>query len=178
MMIEVAQKVTEPELVQAAAYFAALPKRPWIRTVETRIAPVTKPDYFGWLDLVKNGGTERLNGRIVELPEDWDRSWIEDPHSGVVAYVPRGSIARGNRIVHRSTEPALACANCHGADLRGIGDLPPIAGRSPSYIARMLWDFKMGARGGPAAGPMQAPVAALDGSDLTDVAAYLSTLPR
>jgi cytochrome c553 len=164
--------------VQAAAYFSSLPKRPWIRTVETKVAPVTKPDYFGWLDLVKNGGNEPLHGRIVELPEDWDRAWIEDPHSGVVAYVPPGSIARGHAIVQRSTEKAPACTFCHGPDLRGMGDLPPIAGRSPSYIARMLWDFKTGARGGPAALPMQAPVAPLDGSDLTDVAAYLSSLRR
>ena len=175
-MIGVATRLTDAELAQAADYFSHLPRRPWFRVVETDTVPATKPDYYGWFDLVKNGGTEPIKGRIIELPEDWDRTWIEDPHSGVVAYVPPGSVSRGEALVRMAGNSAVACATCHGPDLRGMGETPSIAGRSPAYVARMLWDIKSGARSGPAVALMQPVVAQLSGSDITDLAAYLVSL--
>lgn len=177
LMIGVAKQVTDAELAEAAAYFSHLPRRPWIRTVETETVPVTKPDYFGWLDLVKNGGTEMIRGRIIELPEDWDRTWVEDPHSSVVAYVPAGSLSRGKKLARIGGAGAAPCTACHGPGLSGWGEAPPIAGRSPSYMARMLWDIKTGARTGPAVALMQPTVAALSGPEITDLAAYLASLP-
>ena len=41
------------------------------------------------------------------------------------------------------------CAVCHGANLEGIGPVPALAGRSPSYATRQLFDMKTGARRGP-----------------------------
>ena len=176
LMIGVAKAVTDQELAQAASYYASLPRRPWVRCVESDAAPRTKPDYYGWLDLVAGGGNEPLHGRIVEVPEDWNRTWIEDPHSGVVAYIPQGSISRGEALVRIATHGAPACASCHGPNLKGLGEVPSIAGRSPSYVARTLWDMKSGARSGPAVVAMQPVVAGLSGPEVTDIAAYLASL--
>ena len=52
----------------------------------------------------------------------------------------------GTMMVGRETIPGktTACAGCHGPDLMGTADVPPIAGRSPSYLARQLYDFSRG----------------------------------
>lgn len=101
---------------------------------------------------------------------------LGDPHAGVVVYVPRGAIARGEALTRAGGHNGQPCAACHGADLRGNGDTPPLAGRSAAYLARMLWDIKAGARQGPAVTPMLAPTAHLNEADIGDVAAYLSSL--
>ena len=40
------------------------------------------------------------------------------------------------------------CATCHGQGLKGLGNVPPLAGRSPTYTVRQLYDFQSGARAG------------------------------
>jgi cytochrome c553 len=72
----------------------------------------------------------------------------------------------------------LACKSCHGAGLLGVGDTPPIAGRSPSYLVGQLYDFKTGARGGMRAVLMKSIVARLTQAQMTDIAAYVASLPR
>jgi cytochrome c553 len=42
----------------------------------------------------------------------------------------------------------VPCGMCHGPDWRGLGPIPGIAGRSPSYLARQLYDFQRGAAAG------------------------------
>ncbi|MGC1305058.1 MAG: c-type cytochrome, partial [Caulobacteraceae bacterium] len=158
IMIEAARKVSDPDLARAAAYFAALPRRPWVRVVETATVLGVRP--------------EPLGNRIVEVPEHMAGSG----NPGVVAYVPLGAVARGEALVRTGGHGSEPCASCHAADLRGLGDTPPLAGRSPSYLARMLWDLKTGARHGPAVAQMQGPAAALNDTDITDVAAYLASL--
>jgi cytochrome c553 len=79
--------------------------------------------------------------------------------------VPTGSIERGRALVAASSASAQtaalpaaqSCTACHGADLHGLAP-PPLAGRSPSYLARQLYDFKTGARDGSLA-PLMKPVA-------------------
>jgi len=68
----------------------------------------------------------------------------------------------------------LPCGGCHGADLRGSGQVPPIAGRSPTYIVRQLLAFQRGARASRAAEPMRPVVAQLQIDDLIAVAAYVA----
>lgn len=175
-MVEVARKVGDADLAEAAAYFAALPRRPWFRVVETDKVPATKPAHYGWYDLVPGGGMEPIKGRIIEVPEDTRRTYMSDPHSAMVAYVPTGSIARGQALAASGGAGGQPCASCHGPDLRGAGDTPPLAGRSPAYLARMLWDIKTGARKGPTVAAMQAPADGLSGSEITDLTAYLASL--
>ena len=69
------------------------------------------------------------------------------------------------------------CSACHGEGLVGQGNVPALAGRSPSYIARQLNDFKQGARKGPMASQMTSPVARLTVDDITHIAAYIASLP-
>ena len=42
----------------------------------------------------------------------------------------------------------LQCSICHGADYKGIGNVPGLAGRSAVYIVRQLYDIQHGARKG------------------------------
>jgi cytochrome c553 len=67
------------------------------------------------------------------------------------------------------------CAACHGPELKGAGDVPPLSGRASTYLARMLWDIRTGARQGPAVAAMQAPAKGLSEAEITDVAAYLAS---
>lgn len=70
----------------------------------------------------------------------------------------------------------IACGGCHGADLRGLGAIPGIAGRSPSYVVRQLYDFKHGARAGVTSAPMLPTVANLGMDDMISLAAYAASL--
>ena len=63
-----------------------------------------------------------------------------------------------------------------GTDLRGLGPVPPLAGRSPSYIVRQLHDIRHGSRNGPWTKLMQGVVAQLDEADFVAIAAYTASL--
>jgi cytochrome c553 len=174
-MVKVATKVSDPELAQAAAYFAALPRTPFVRVVETDTVPPTKAVSFRWLEPVPNGGTEPIGGRIIEVSEDMAKLYLGDAHIGLVDYVPRGAVARGEALVKSGGKGGQPCAACHGPELKGAGDVPPLAGRSATYLARMLWDIRTGARNGPAVAAMQAPAKGLSEAEITDVVAYLAS---
>jgi cytochrome c553 len=100
-----------------------------------------------------------------------------------VAYVPPGSIARGRALAHNGNAgnngnhgETVACVTCHGKHLEGVGPIPPLAGRSPSYLLRQLLAFQTGARSGATAQPMQPVVANLDIGNLIDAAAFAASL--
>ncbi len=98
-----------------------------------------------------------------------------DSRARFAACVPPASIARGEWLVTTGGNgKTLPCAGCHGAGLRGDAEVPPIAGRSPSYVFRQLHDIRHGARSGERAQPMQATVAALTIDDMLAIAAYLA----
>ena len=69
-----------------------------------------------------------------------------------------------------------ACTVCHGHDLRGLGPVPPLAGRSPSYIARQLYDMQQGNRHGLWTPLMTPVVAGLTADDFVAASAYLASL--
>ena len=50
-----------------------------------------------------------------------------------------------------------ACTACHGVDLKGLGPVPTLAGRSPSYLGRQLYYMQHGNRTGTWT-PLMAPV--------------------
>jgi len=175
-MIKLAKAATEKEIQEAARYFSSLKPRQNIRVVETDRVPKT---YVGSWILVAEAGkeSEPLGERIVETPEDLERFESRDTHATFTACVPVGSIRKGASIANgEGTEKALACATCHGKDLRGQGTVPSIAGRSPSYVMRQLYEFKNGFRAGKNAALMKRPVAGLSGNDMLSVAAYLASL--
>jgi len=177
VMTQMAKQVTDQDLKLAAAYYAALKRPKWYRVVETTTVPRTIPDHYGWRDLDPHGGAEPIQARLIELPEDAHRMfWMSDPHVGVVVYAPPGAVASGAAVAHSGGAGGQACTSCHGADLRGLGEAPPLAGRSAAYLAREIWDIKSGARSGSAVALMQAPAKGLSAAQVRDVAAYMSSL--
>jgi hypothetical protein len=45
-----------------------------------------------------DGKKEPIGNRIIELPEDAEKAELRDGHSSFVAYVPKGSIAKGEEL--------------------------------------------------------------------------------
>ncbi len=175
-MIKVAKAVSDADLDQAAAYFAALPRQPRVRVVETDTVPATTPSPYGWLDPVPGKPSEPIRRRIIEIGEDTLRMYLADPHAGVIDYAPTGAVARGQALVSSGGPGGKPCASCHGKDLKGQGPVPPLAGRAATYLARMLWDIRTGARGGSSVDQMQEPARHLTPAQITDIAAYLASL--
>lgn len=174
-MIETAKKVDDRNALAAATYYAAIARFPRYRVVETDMVPATKPNHYGWLDLVPGAPEEPIGDRIVEVPEDTRRMFISDDRTHVIDYVPRGAIADGAALVRSGGPGGQACTSCHGSDLRGTGGTPPLAGRSAAYLARQLWDIKTGARGGASVALMQNVTAKLTPRQIRDIAAYLAS---
>ena len=175
LMIGVAKGANEDEVKVAAQYFAALKPKPWIRVVETDTVPKTK--VAGWMLVAAGGGaTEPIGQRIIEMPEDLERTELRDSASGFVAYVPVGSIKKGEVLVtFGGAGKTIPCGICHGADLKGLGPVPALAGRSPSYIVRQLYDIQHGVRNGLWTELMKAVVAQLSEEDMVSIAAYTAS---
>jgi cytochrome c553 len=184
-MIELAKVMTDEEMRLSAEYFAAIKWTPWIRVIESDLVPKTRIVGNLYLPTAQER-TEPIAGRIIEVPEDIEQAeTLRNPRSGFIAYVPPGSIEKGrdlvttggmrivgNEIVQGKTTP---CVTCHGLDLMGVADVPPIAGRSPSYLARQIWDIQQGTRNGAAVQLMKLAIAKLEPDDLVSIAAYVSS---
>jgi cytochrome c553 len=177
-MNALAKAMSEEEMQQAAVYFAAMPWTPWIRVVETDTIPEMHLEAGGMHVPVHNSTkTEPLGNRIVEAPEDEHQANVlRNIRSGWVAYVPPGSLRRGRTLVNDGLRKTYACATCHGPDLMGMGDFPGIAGRSPSYMMRQLWDMKVGTRNGLYADIMKPVLEKLTADDMRDIVAYLASV--
>ena len=65
---------------------------------------------------------------------------------------------------------------CHGPALKGLGDIPALAGRSPGMIARQLYYMQTGDRSGPSMALMKAVVEKINGDDILAIAAYVASL--
>jgi cytochrome c553 len=177
IMVTISKAVTENEVKEAAEYFHSLKPRTWIRVVETDTVPKT---FIGpgnkRLLHPTDTGTEPLGTRIIEVPENEEDVVYRDPRTGFVAYVPKGSIAKGRMLVSTGNGKTLPCSMCHGQSLRGQGEAPGLAGRHPNYIVRQLWDFQNGERAGLSAEQMLRVVEKLDNSDMLAIAAYVASL--
>ena len=124
-----------------------------------------------------DGGTEPIGRRILQIPEDPYLTEIRDPHSGFIAYVPPGSIAKGEALVKGGEGKTQACAPCHGDGLKGKGEVPRLAGLQPLYVARQLFSMRHGSSAGKAAEVMKPVVAKLTEDDIIAIASYLGSLP-
>jgi cytochrome c553 len=172
-MIADAKAATDEEIRAAADYFSSFAYRKWVRVVEAKEVPKTR--IAGWMH-VPTEGTEPLGQRIVEMPENLERTELRDGASGFVAYVPAGSIAAGEALVKTGGNGRTqACGTCHGPDLKGLGPVPPLAGRSPSYTVRQLFDLQQGNRKGTWSPLMKAAVERLTIEDMVAIAAYTAS---
>jgi len=123
------------------------------------------------------GGTEPLGNRIITLPQDPARVELRDPHSGFIAYVPPGSLKKGEDLVTKGgAGKTVACNICHGDGLKGLGDVPGIAGVHPIYVVRQLYNIKVGANSSSAAAQMKKVVEKLTDDDMIAIAAYTASL--
>ena len=173
-MIQDAKAAYDDEIKAAAAYFSSFPFKKWIRVIEAKAVP--KSRIAGSMHVPTNDGTEPLGQRIIEMPEDLARTELRDAASGFVAYVPPGSIKRGEALVKTGgAGRTVACGTCHGIDLKGLGPVPPLAGRSPSYTVRQLFDLQQGVRKGPWSALMASAVTKLTIDDMIAIAAYTSS---
>ena len=171
-MHDLSLAVTDAEVAEAARYFARIRATRRVTVVEREGIPRTF-QVGGLYARLPSGGTEPIGQRIIEVTEDLERHDLRDPQVGFVAYVPPGSIARGRTLAMAvGTVPVTGCAACHGPSLRGVGAVPAIAGRSPTYLFRQLVGFKTGARSSPAGAPMQLVVSSLSVDDMIAAAAF------
>jgi cytochrome c553 len=174
IMIGIAKGMTEDEIRASSDYFAGLELRRWTKVVETEIVPKTYYRGNRRLPLAEGGG-EPIGNRIIEVPEDPARNALRDPHSGNISYVPVGILARGEALVATGAGKTIPCAICHGPALRGIGDVPGIAGQSPITVARQLYDMQSGDRRGGMAALMTAVVENLGPDDILAICAYVAS---
>jgi len=176
LMIAIAKAMTPDEIKEAAEYFGAMTWTSWVRVVETDTVP-NMVSRGGIWSPVEGHEKEPIGVRILETPESPERTDIRDPRSGFIAYAPAGSVKKGEILVRSGGSRTVACGVCHGADLMGMGPVPGIAGRSPSYLARQLYDMQVGARRGEWTALMQPVVEKLTDEDYVTITAYLASLP-
>jgi cytochrome c553 len=175
-MITIGKNANDAEVKAAVEYFSGLKPKQWIRVVESKTVPVTRVA-GGMLVPVEGGGTEPMGQRIVEMPENLERTELRDSASGFVAYVPAGSIKKGEALAATGgAGKTIRCSICHGADLKGLGNVPSIAGRSPSYLVRQLYDIQSGVRVGPWTVLMKEAVVKLTPEDMVAIGAYAASL--
>lgn len=169
-MAAFAKAMTDDEIKACAEYFGSMKWKRWIKVIETTTVPKTR--IAGGLFLVVEGGEqEPLGQRIIEVPESSEATeTFRDPRSGFFAYAPMGSIKKGEALV-----TAGHCALCHGTELQGLGPVPGIAGRSPSYMVRQMYDMQQGTREGLWTDLMKPVVANLSEEDLLNIAAYTAS---
>ena len=169
VMIAIAKAMTDDEVRAAAEYFGSMKWTPWVKVVESATAPKTRVQ--GGLFLALEGAEkEPLGARIIEVPENAEATeTLRDPRSGFIAYVPVGSVRKGEAL-------AKSCGMCHGADLKGLGPVPGLAGRSPSYLARQMYDMQQGARKGLWTELMKPVVAHMSEDDIVNLVAYTASL--
>jgi len=172
-MIQIARYMTEAEMQEVAEYYASIERREWITVVETETVPRTNHTQNGLFYPLPGDETEPLGSRIIEVPEAPQLTLtLRAPRSGFVAYVPVGSLARGEEIVTTGGGTTVQCTLCHGADLRGVADVPGIADVPTSYVVRQLYDIQAGTRESEIMRPV---VAKLTEDDMIAIAAYLAS---
>jgi cytochrome c553 len=173
-MIAVAKAATDGEVQSAANYFSSLKPRPIIKVIETNTVPRS---YIAanFYTVLKGAGLEPIGARLLEMPADVEQFELRDSRSQFVAFVPPGTLAWGAALVKDGGGITVPCAQCHGPDLKGLAPVPGIVGRSPSYIARQLYDFQSGTRAGKAGLLMKPTVQKITQTDIISLAAYLAS---
>jgi cytochrome c553 len=189
-MVMLAKAMTDAEMRAAAEYFAAVKWRPHVEVIETDLVPKTRIQGELFIPTAKEP-TEPIGNRIIEVPTDVEgNQTLRNSRGTWIAYVPKGSVQKGKDLVTLGGMTVVndqivqgkttACGACHGINLMGVPpDVPPLVGRSPSYMAREIFDIQQGARNGSNSNVqlMRMVVAKLEPEDIINITAYLASLP-
>src|SRR4029079_9294050 len=95
----IARGLPAEDMRKAVEFFAALKPAVWYKVIEAQTVPKTWVNGGRMRLPLPSGGTEPLGNRIITLPQDPARVESRDPHSGFIAYVPIGSLAKGEALV-------------------------------------------------------------------------------
>lgn len=175
-MVQVAKIISEKDLEQAAQYYAAIgaSRQHWVKTIVGNEVPKGPAPFGGggFRYHAGDGGTEPLPvGMVVETAEDDDLVRARDQiNGGFVQYVNAEDLALGEKVA-----AAGKCGTCHGADYKGIGDVPRLAGQHSLYSIRQLKDMQTGARKDKNVALMQPALAPLSDREIVAVSAYLAS---
>ena len=176
LMIGFAKAMSDDEIAAAAQYFSSMKWTPWIKVIETSMVPKTHVQggmFLRWEDNDK----EPIGQRIIETPVNAEATEVlRDARSGFIAYVPVGSLKKGEDLVaNGGAGKTTPCGVCHGENLKGLGPVPGIAGRSPSYLMRQLVDIQQSTRNGEWTSLMKPVVSKLSADDLLAIVAYAAS---
>lgn len=174
----IARAVSDEDVRQAAEYFAAVKPTTFVKVIEAATPPKTYVSADArHRRIVPDGGTEPIGRRIIQIPEDPMQVTIRNPHSGFIAYVPPGSIKKGEALARGGNGKTIQCDICHGERLTGLGEIPRLAGLQPVYVARQLIQMQNGTSAGTNVALMKKVVAKLTEDDIISLAAYVGSLP-
>lgn len=178
-MIKIARAMTDQEIDDAAKYFSQQKLKRRVYVIDQLRIPRAEP--AAWI-YVEHDGTEDLDGRLLEVTQDLTRHERRDDRLEYLAYVPPGALTRGKSLALGGKSSAdnqqrtVACTQCHLGNLKGTDQIPPIAGRSPTYLLRQLLAFRNGVRVNEKSAQMNAAVEKLTLDEMIDVVAYVSSL--
>jgi cytochrome c553 len=175
-MRTIAEAISDEEIKESARYFAALkPRAGYVKVAETD-AVTASYVAAGGMRLTKPGGTqEPIGNRIIVLPQNPETVELRDPRAGFIDHVPPGSIKRGEELATTAGGKTTPCLVCHGRDLKGLADIPGIAGREATYLFRQMKDIRERNRKGGMAVLMAGIVEPLSDDDLIALAAYAAS---
>ena len=166
--------LTDADIDASAQYFSQqkLARRHYV--IESINIP--RAEEAGWV-YKEVGGSEDLGDRLIEVAPDMTRHERRDDRMQYTAYVPPGSLFKGKLLATTGDKgKTQVCSTCHLAKLQGTDKIPPIAGRSPTYLLRQLLAFRNGTRSGEAAQQMIPTVEKLELDDMIALAAYVGSL--
>jgi len=173
-MLKIAKAMTEEEIDESARYFAQQKLRRRVYVIESLRIP--RAERAAWI-YEEVGGTEDLEERLLEVTNELPRHERRDDRLEYMAYVPPGSINRGKRLATTGDAgKTVVCSTCHNPKLMGTDKIPPIAGRSPTYLLRQLLAFRNDTRTGEAARQMEPVVDKLTLNEMIDLVAYVGSL--
>ena len=176
VMIAMAKVLTEAEVKDAANYFASL--KPawatirWSRPTRCR-RPISEPAPCALRCRTAAPSRSASASSCCHRIRSGLRS--RDSRIGFIDHVPVGSIAKGKALADGGDGKTVRCSICHGAELRGLGEVPGITGRPATYMYRQLNDMKIGNRTGPWVELMKQVVEKLNEEDMIALVAYLGS---
>ena len=174
-MVLASKALTEKELREAAEYYAAIgpDRQQWVKTVVGTEVPKGPAPFGvgGFRYHAPEGGMEPLPaGIVVTVAEDDDLVRARDQiNGGFVQYVHPEDMALGEKVAAEGK-----CGTCHGADYKGVGDVPRLANQYAVYMIRQLKDIQTGARKNKNAAIMKPIADKLSDREIVAVSAYLA----